>query len=157
MFEHVGLKRLGEYFTKVADLLREGGRFVNHAISRIATNQPARIPPSGFIARFVFPDGELHEVGTVISALQDHGLEVRHVENLRDHYALTLRRWVANLEANWDAAVGQAGQARAKIWRLYMAASAIAFEDNHLHVDQILATKTPHSGVTGIQLRPTWR
>ncbi len=157
MFEHVGLRRLGDYFTQVADLLVAGGRVLNHAISRTATTQPARIAKAGFIGRYVFPDGELHEVGTVVSALQDHGLEVRHVENLREHYALTLRRWVANLEANWDAAVGEAGQARAKIWRLYMAASAIAFEDNHLHIDQVLAVNTPDSGLAGMPLRPAWR
>ena len=92
MFEHVGLRRLGTYFDQVSQLLVPGGRVVNHAISRTGTAQRARLHRAGFLDRYVFPDGELHEVGTVISALQDHGLEVRHMENLREHYALTLRQ-----------------------------------------------------------------
>ena len=76
----------------------------------------------------MFPDGELHEVGKVVSHIQAAGFEVRHVEDLREHYALTLRRWVANLEANWDEAVAEVGEGRARVWRLYMAASAINFE-----------------------------
>ncbi len=156
MFEHVGLRRLGTYFTQVENLLVPGGRVLNHAISRTGSAESTRIHKTGFMERYVFPDGELHEVGNVVSALQDHGLEVRHMENLREHYALTLRRWVANLETNWDAAVVEVGEARAKIWRLYMAASAVGFEDNHIHVDQVLAVKTPSSGASGIPLRPSW-
>ncbi|HIE20988.1 MAG TPA: methyltransferase domain-containing protein, partial [Acidimicrobiia bacterium] len=94
MFEHVGLARLGTYFDQISQLLRPGGRVLNHAISRPSSTEAQRIRRRSFIDRYVFPDGELHEVGTVISALQDRGLEVRHMENLREHYALTLRRWV---------------------------------------------------------------
>lgn len=157
MFEHVGLDRLGTYFDQVSRLLVPGGRVVNHAISRTGTAQRARLHRTGFIDRYVFPDGELHEVGSVISALQDRGLEVRHMENLREHYALTLRQWVANLEANWDAAVAEVGEGRAKVWRLYMAGSAVMFEDNRIHVDQVLAVKTSDSGRNSVPLRPTWR
>jgi cyclopropane-fatty-acyl-phospholipid synthase len=156
MFEHVGLQRLGTYFDQVRDLLVPGGRTVNHSISRARPSQSTRLHRSSFIGRYVFPDGELHEVGSVISALQDHGLEVRHMENLREHYALTLRRWVANLEANWDEAVADAGEGRAKVWRLYMAASAVSFEDNQLHIDQVLAVKTRESGRSSLPLRPGW-
>ncbi|GMQ97693.1 MAG: cyclopropane-fatty-acyl-phospholipid synthase family protein [Acidimicrobiia bacterium] len=156
MFEHVGLARLGTYFDQVAQLLAPGGRIVNHAISRTSTAQRERLHRAGFIDRYVFPDGELHEVGTVVSALQDRGLEVRHMENLREHYALTLRHWVANLEASWESAVAETSQGRAKIWRLYMAGSAVMFEDNQIHVDQVLAVKTPDSGRNSIPLRPAW-
>lgn len=156
MFEHVGLQRLGTYFDQVRELLAPQGRVVNHAISRPAPPQGKRLHRSKFIDRYVFPDGELHEVGSVISALQDHGLEVRHMENLREHYALTLRRWVANLEANWDEAVADAGEGRAKVWRLYMASCAVLFEDNEIHVDQVLAVKTPESGKSSMPLRPDW-
>ena len=156
MFEHVGMDRLGAYFDQVADLLVDGGRVVNHAISRTGTTQRQRLARKGFIDRYVFPDGELHEVGTVISALQDHGLEVRHMENLRDHYALTLRQWVRNLEENWDEAVAETSEGRAKVWRLYMAGSAVMFEDNRIHVDQVLAVKTPDSGRNSVALRPDW-
>jgi cyclopropane-fatty-acyl-phospholipid synthase len=156
MFEHVGLARLGNYFDQVSRLLVSGGRVVNHAISRTGPAQRERLHRAGFLDRYVFPDGELHEVGSVISALQDRGLEVRHMENLREHYALTLRRWVANLEANWDDAVAETSEGRAKVWRLYMAGSAVLFEDNRIHVDQVLAVKTPESGRSSIPLRPEW-
>lgn len=156
MFEHVGLRRLGTYFDQIRALLEPGGRIVNHAISRPDPSQRARMHGAGFIDRYVFPDGELHEVGRVITALQDRGLEVRHMENLREHYALTLRRWVGNLEANWDEAVSDAGEGRARVWRLYMAGSAVMFEENQIHVDQVLAVKTPESGKNSVPLRPVW-
>jgi cyclopropane-fatty-acyl-phospholipid synthase len=156
MFEHVGLKRLGTYFTQVSDLLVPGGRLLNHAISRPAPPQHARLHRSTFIDRYVFPDGELHEVGSVISALQDRGLEVRHMENLREHYGMTLRRWVANLENHWDDAVAEVGEGRARVWRLYMAGCAVMFEDNRIHVDQVLAVNTPQSGASRMPLRPDW-
>jgi cyclopropane-fatty-acyl-phospholipid synthase len=89
---------------------------------------PARIRRRSFIDRYVFPDGELHELDAVVSRMQASGFEMRHVEGLREHYALTLRAWVANLERSWDEAVLEAGEARARIWRLYMAASALNFE-----------------------------
>jgi cyclopropane-fatty-acyl-phospholipid synthase len=157
MFEHVGLARLEQYFATMTNLLAPGGRIVNHAISKAETGRRKIIRRRGFIERYVFPDGELHEVGRIVTALQDAGLEVRHVENLREHYALTLRRWVANLEENWEAVVREAGEARARIWRLYMAASAVNFEDNHLHIDQIVAVRTPPSGRASVPLRPQWR
>lgn len=156
MFEHVGLRRLGVYFSQIEELLKPGGRVVNHAISRPTAQQRSRVSRSGFIGRYVFPDGELHEVGNAISALQDHGLDVRHMENLREHYALTLRHWVANLEANWDRAVAEVGEGRAKVWRMYMAGSAIGFEDNGIHVDQVLAAKPTSTGASGMLLRPDW-
>ena len=157
MFEHVGMDRLGTYFDQVSQLLVAGGRVVNHAISRTGTAQRQRLARSGFTDRYVFPDGELHEVGTVVSALQDRGLEVRHMENLREHYALTLRQWVHNLEDNWDEAVAETSEGRAKVWRLYMAGSAVMFEDNQIHVDQVLAVKTPESGRNSVSLRPDWK
>jgi cyclopropane-fatty-acyl-phospholipid synthase len=87
--------------------------------------------------------------------MQQHGLEVRHLESLREHYALTLRHWVANLEANWDAAVESAGLGRAKVWRLYMAACALNFERGKTQIHQILAVK-PDSGSSHMPLRPDW-
>ena len=156
MFEHVGSQQLGRYFPDVYRLLGPGGRFLNHAISRIGTPQRLRPSRAGFMDRYVFPDGELHEVGTVVSALHDRGFEVRHVENLREHYALTLRHWVTNLEDHWNDAVAMTSLGRAKVWRLYMAASAVNFEDNHMHVDQVLAVKTPKSGRNSMPLRPDW-
>jgi cyclopropane-fatty-acyl-phospholipid synthase len=157
MFEHVGLARLGEYFTRLHALLRPGGRLLNHAIGRPAHQAKGRgrnaTRANAFIDRYVFPDGELHELGTVVSAMQHAGFEVRHVESLREHYALTLRRWVDNLEQSWDEAVDEVGSARARVWRLYLAGSAIAFEGDRTQVHQVLATKTT-GGVSGMPLRP---
>ncbi len=98
MFEHVGLTQLTEYFTRIKDLIVPGGRFLNHGISR--PNGVGTLPKHSFIARYVFPDGELHEVGRVVTAMQEEGLEVRDVESLNEHYAKTLRHWVANLEGS---------------------------------------------------------
>lgn len=156
MFEHVGLARLQEYFDGIRGLLRPGGRLLNHAISRPSPGQRPRIKRAGFIDRYVFPDGELHEVGSVVSAIQRAGLEARHMESLREHYARTLRSWVANLEANWDEAVAEAGEPRAKIWRLYMAGSAVMFEDGRINVNQVLATRAQDDGASGMPLRSDW-
>jgi cyclopropane-fatty-acyl-phospholipid synthase len=159
MFEHVGLRQLGVYFERCHELLPPGGRLLNHAISRPAgttgstADGRARFSRRSFIDRYVFPDGELHEVGAVISAIQHARFEARHMESIREHYALTLRRWVANLESNWDACVADVGRARARIWRLYMAASAIQFEANRTQVHQVLAVK-PDGGNSRLPLRP---
>jgi cyclopropane-fatty-acyl-phospholipid synthase len=154
MFEHVGLSQLAEYFGRLRSLLAPAGRLLNHAISRPA-GMPAAIERNSFVNRYVFPDGELHEVGSVISAMQLAGLEARHMESLREHYALTLRRWVANLERDWERAVELVGGARARIWRLYMAGSAVSFEAGRIGIDQVLAVAADR-GRSGLALRPRW-
>ena len=163
MFEHVGYANLGLYFGRLYSMLRPGGRLLNHGISRPASRRsrggipvtPSRFRRASFIDRYVFPDGELHELGAVISVMQGRGFEVRHVESLREHYALTLRAWVANLEREWDEAVAEAGLARARIWRLYMTASALNFEAGRTQVHQVLAVKAPDGG-SGLPLRPSF-
>jgi cyclopropane-fatty-acyl-phospholipid synthase len=156
MFEHVGRAQLGHYFRRLHELLRPGGRLLNHGISRPPGRGP-RFARRGFVDRYVFPDGELHEVGSVVSTIQQAGLEARHVESLREHYALTLRRWVANLEAGWEEAVAEAGAARARIWRLYMAGSALGFEAGRLQVHQALAVRAD-GGASGMALPPgSWK
>lgn len=154
MFEHVGLANLRLYFERLYGLLPPGGRLLNHGISRPPAKR-ARLARNSFADRYVFPDGELHEIGTVVSAMQGSGFEVRHLESLREHYALTLRAWVANLERNWEAAVGEAGAARARIWRLYMAASAVNFEAGRTQVHQVLGVKAD-DGRSGLPLRPAF-
>jgi cyclopropane-fatty-acyl-phospholipid synthase len=144
MFEHVGRAQLERYFSTLFGLLRPGGRLLNHAISR-AAGRPG-FDKHSFISRYVFPDGELHEVGAVVTAMQSLGFEVRDVESLREHYALTLRHWVANLERSWERAVAGAGPARARIWRLYMAGSALGFEAGRINVHQVLGVKTGPDG-----------
>jgi cyclopropane-fatty-acyl-phospholipid synthase len=155
MFEHVGEAKLAEYFTRLRQLLRPGGRLLNHGITRPDAGE-ARLPPRSFIGRYVFPDGELHEVGKVISVMQENGLEVRHSESLREHYALTLRHWVANLERNWDAAIAETSAARARVWRLYMAGSAVNFAAGRTQIHQVLAVSASADGSSGFPLRPVF-
>jgi cyclopropane-fatty-acyl-phospholipid synthase len=135
---------------------------VNHGISRPAHTRRKdhrRFAPRrlgwGFTDRYVFPDGELHEVGSVVSAMQQAGFEVRHLESLREHYARTLRCWVANLEGHWDDAVRDVGPGRARVWRLYMAAAAVGFEHDDNEVHQILGVATV-DGASGMPLRPSF-
>jgi cyclopropane-fatty-acyl-phospholipid synthase len=154
MFEHVGRARMVEYLERLRALLRPGGRLLNHAISRPHPGRPA-LSRRGFINRYVFPDGELHEVGTVVSDLHRVGLEVRHLESLREHYALTTRAWVRNLEQRWDEAVSRSTVGRARVWRLYLAGSAMNFEANRTQVHQVLAVRT-EAGRSGMPLRPAY-
>ena len=109
-----------------------------------------------FIDRYVFPDGELVGPGTIVSQMHDHGLEVRHLENLREHYAQTLAEWGANLERNWSDAVAEAGLGRARVWRLYLAASRVNFELDRIELHQILGVRSGADGHSGLALRPTW-
>ena len=143
MFEHVGSQRLQDYFGKISSLLGWGGRFLNHAISAIGEGGLAESP---FIDRYVFPDGELHEPASVVAAMQTHGLEVRDLQSLREHYGQTLRIWVANLQNNWAEAVHLVGEARARVWLLYMAGSALGFEQAQMGLHQILGVKTDPGG-----------
>ena len=147
MFEHVGTARTAGYFATLRDLLVPTGRLLNHAISSAGGS---RLGPRTFIGRYVFPDGELIDVGEVALAMERAGFEVRDVESLREHYARTLRCWVANLEARWDDAVALVGRARADIWRLYMAASAIGFEDGGISVHQVLGVLPGPDGTSGM-------
>jgi cyclopropane-fatty-acyl-phospholipid synthase len=152
MFEHVGLSQLATYFSGLSALLQPGGRLLNHGIS-CSPGRRRLLPRRTFMNRYVFPEGELHEAGRVVSQIQAAGLEVRHVESLRGHYALTLRRWVDNLEGSWDEAVAEVGIPRARIWRLYMAGCALGFEAGRLNVHQVLAVR-PNRGRSGMPLQP---
>jgi cyclopropane-fatty-acyl-phospholipid synthase len=154
LLEHVGAANYARYFAFIRDKLREGGRLLNHCITR--PNNVGRVLPGVFIDRYVFPDGELTGSGRIISEAQNAGLEVRHEENLREHYALTLRAWCANLVDNWDACVDQVGVQKARVWGLYMAGSRLGFETNGVQLHQVLAVKVPESGDARFPLRPTW-
>jgi cyclopropane-fatty-acyl-phospholipid synthase len=136
MFEHVGRARLGEYFSRLSRLLRPGGLLLNHGIARLA---PGKRNDKSFISRFVFPDGELHHLGTVVEAVEGTRLEVRDVESLREHYTLTLRRWLANLAARRAEALAEAGPERERVWRVYMTGSALSFARGDISVYQLLA------------------
>jgi cyclopropane-fatty-acyl-phospholipid synthase len=149
MAEHVGAAMLPVYAADLFALLRPTGRLLNHAISR-RPGQPPEFSATSFIDRYVFPDGELVPVATMVEALEGVGFEVRDVEALREHYGLTLRAWVANLERHWDDATRLTSPARARIWRLYMAGSALAFEANRIGVNQVLAVRTGPRGTSAM-------
>jgi cyclopropane-fatty-acyl-phospholipid synthase len=150
MFEHVGRERHAEYFRCAYNALRPGGLFLNHSI---AEQSPGRDPSQNpFIERYVFPDGELVAVSDSLSVAERHGFEVRDVENLREHYARTLRAWVANIERNRREAVAQAGETAFRVWRLYMAASAVSFEAASIGVYQSLLARPDARGSVTIPL-----
>ncbi|MER6538447.1 cyclopropane-fatty-acyl-phospholipid synthase family protein [Streptomyces sp900105755] len=157
MAEHVGAERYLEYAENLYGLLKPGGRLLNHQIARRPQRDESAYDVDEFIDAYVFPDGELAPVGTTVTQLERAGFEVRDVESIREHYARTLRRWVVNLEADWPRAVRMTSPGRARVWRLYMAASALAFEHNRIGVNQVLAVRTPDSGASGLPLRTrTW-
>jgi cyclopropane-fatty-acyl-phospholipid synthase len=141
MVEHVGAAQLPEYFSSLYSQLRPGGRLLNHGICWPRGSRG--MDRNSFMGHFVFPDGELHEVGIVIQAMQAQGFEARDDESLREHYALTLRHWVRNLEEHWDEAVRISSAGRARVWRLYMAGSAMNFEMGNITVHQVLGVR-PH-------------
>ncbi|MGH3313083.1 MAG: class I SAM-dependent methyltransferase, partial [Streptomyces sp.] len=158
MAEHVGKARYRAYADGLYALLKPGGRLLNHQIARRPLRDESTYEVDGFIDAYVFPDGELAPVGQTVGVLEDAGFEVRDVESLREHYALTLRAWVANLESGFRQAGRLASPGRARVWRLYMAASALSFERNRLGVNQVLAVRTPRAGDSGLPLRPReWR
>ncbi|MEW1952411.1 class I SAM-dependent methyltransferase [Terrabacter sp. NPDC080008] len=151
--EHIGVKNYPAYFRFLRERLRDEGRLLNHCITR-PDNRHAGLPSRGFINRYVFPDGELTGSGDIVRVMEDEGFEVRHHENLREHYARTCGAWNANLSKHWDECVELAGLGRARVWGLYLAGSRLAFERNEIQLHQVLASRTSTEGVSGFTLRP---
>ncbi|MCB0870556.1 MAG: class I SAM-dependent methyltransferase [Solirubrobacterales bacterium] len=143
MFEHTG-SDIGNYFQETARLGKPGGLALHHGICRQHSLEES---PNTFITHYVFPDGELHRVARVIAELERSGQELRDVENLREHYALTLRHWVENLAANQERAIAEVGEERERVWRLYMTASFLAFERGDIGVNQIVGVIPEHERV----------
>ena len=153
MFEHVGLANLPRYFAIARRLLRPGGVLLNHGIARAALSP---IRENSFIERYVFPSGRLVTLTEALGAAQSQGLEVRDVENLREHYELTLRGWVEGLRRNADALRKQVSETTYRIWLLYMAGSAAAFRRGDIAVYQVLLSR-PHRGQSRLPLtREDW-
>ncbi len=136
MFEHIGVVNFPRYFDIIKRALRPGGLFLNHGITNDTGWRDT--PITRFINSYVFPDGELARISTVVDAMEQAGFEVIDVEGLRRHYALTLRSWVRGLEANREQAVAQVGEASYRVWRLYMAGSAYYFDEGSINVYQVL-------------------
>jgi cyclopropane-fatty-acyl-phospholipid synthase len=150
--EHIGYANYPAYFAFLKSRLNPTGRLLNHCITRTDTTMRTHYR-NGFINRYIFPDGELVPVGRIVSAIEDQGLEVRHEENLREHYALTLAAWSRNLEEHWDDAVAEVGVGKARVWKLYLAASQMGFARNMIQLHQVLAVVPDEDGRAGVPLR----
>jgi cyclopropane-fatty-acyl-phospholipid synthase len=153
MVEHVGEAKLLDYFFQAWRLLRPGGVFLNHGIAHSAVYR--RSGPS-FIDKYVFPDGDLVPISTMLRDAEKTGFEVRDVESLREHYALTLHHWVKRLEAHAEEARRITDQVTYRIWRLYMAGTAHSFSMGRTNIYQSLLAK-PVRGRTNLPLtREDW-
>jgi cyclopropane-fatty-acyl-phospholipid synthase len=153
--EHIGKAQLPAYFAFLYGKLKPGGRLLNHCITRPNDSDPAR-RAMGFINRYVFPDGELEGPGYLMSAMNEAGFEIRHEENLREHYAMTLAGWCANLDAHWLEAAAEVGEGTARVWRLYMAGSRLGFDRNMVELHQLLGVRLGADSRSGMPLRPDW-
>jgi len=154
MSEHVGEGLLPSYFRTVTALLKPGGVFLNHAIGE--GPRPRRHHGPSFIDKHVFPDSHIPPIAAVLQAAESAGLEVRDVENLREHYALTLRHWVRRLEASHEAAMAYVDEPTYRVWRLYMAGSARGFDRGNLAVYQVLSSKLDGAGRAHLPLTRDW-
>ena len=153
--EYVGATRLEEYARTLYGLLRPGGRAVLHQVSM--RGDDSVVPERSFIDAYVFPGAELLPLGTIVGTFEGSGLEVRDLESFREHHARTLRAWVANLEGAWDLCERQLSPGRARVWHLYLAVSALAFELSRIGVHQLLAVRTHSDGRADVPLtRPEW-
>jgi len=146
MYEHIGLKNIPSYMQKVRSLLTEDGIFLNHAISRRAP-KPALFgrslrPEQKAIAKYIFPGGELDDIGHSINAMERAGFEVHDVEAWREHYARTCRLWCERLTADQDKAIALVGEEKVRIWVAYLAAVSLAFSRGTLRIFQTVATKS---------------
>ena len=159
MFEHVGRARLPTYFSQAYRLTRPGGFFLNHGIVTLSSRpSPLRMVEralsqrTSFIQRYVFPDGELVPPAEVLRFAEAAGFETRDVESLREHYALTLRRWVGRLEQHHDEAVRLVSEQTYRVWRLYMSGSARGFATGRIGIIQALFSKSGESGHSNLPL-----
>ena len=156
MFEHVGAAMLPEYFNKAYRILRPGGAFLNHGIA-VGKEVEGSSRGTSFSQAYVFPDGELEPIHVTLEAAANSHFEVRDVESLREHYALTLRQWISRLEAHHAEALQFVDEPIYRTWRLYMSASAYGFTDGRLNVFQSLLVKPQENGISGLPLtREDW-
>ena len=166
MFEHVGEKMLPEYFAHAYNLLRPGGLLMNHgiaqsAVKRLQTDEVSPAPKASrspnlgdsFMNTYVFPDGETVPINVTLRAAEESGFEVRDVESLREHYVLTLRAWLRNLEANHERALQYVDEATYRVWRLYMSGCAYMFKIGGINIYQSLLVKANNDGSSGLPLR----
>jgi cyclopropane-fatty-acyl-phospholipid synthase len=157
MFEHVGLRNLPVYFGSVQRLLRERGLFLNHGItSSDVKNRAVGLGAGEFIGRYVFPKGELPHLHRVIHDMSEQDFEVHDVECLRPHYAKTLDAWSGNFERRLPEAVAASDERTARIWRIYLAGCAYAFERRWISIYQVLASRQKKPGLAELPLTRDW-
>ena len=135
MVEHVGEERIDLYAERLRGLLGDGGRLLNHGITRLRHTDPEAGP---FTERYVFPDGEPLHLSRVLLALERAGFVTRHVEEFGADYAETLRHWARRLDENLEEAVRLAGEERVRVWRLYLRAAGRGFESGFTSIYQVL-------------------
>ncbi len=147
MFEHVGARKLAGYFQQAYDLLRPGGVFLNHGIAAIGkVGSHLLEQKTSFSANYVFPDGELVNINKTLQVMEKIGFEIRDVESLREHYALTLRHWTRRMEAHEAEALQEVPETTYRIWHLFMAGASYGFATNRQSVYQVLAVKNDENG-----------
>ncbi|WP_431844147.1 class I SAM-dependent methyltransferase [Calidifontibacter indicus] len=154
--EHIGIQNYPSYFSSLYEKLKPGGRLLNHCIT-YASAERHGLTKGGFINRYVFPDGELAPAGALMTQMQLAGFEVRHAEDLREHYARTTREWAKNLSRNWDECVRLSDLGTARIWGLYLSGSSLGFERNNIQLYQMLGQKLDDRGHGDYPLRPDFR
>ncbi len=161
MVEHVGREQLKPYFSTVFRLLQSGGLFLNHGITWVDEPEQgglSRLLPrwdwreGTFMDRYVFPDGDLVSLAMVIAAAEGSGFDIRDVENLREHYAMTLRHWIRRLESSADAIIRLIGERTYRTWRLYMSGCASRFASGRMALDQVLLAKPDPRGQVSLPL-----
>jgi cyclopropane-fatty-acyl-phospholipid synthase len=140
MYEHVGAANYDTYIQKVQSLLRPEGLFLNDGIAKLFSSVRRR---NKFIRHFVFPDGELNPLTSLLQRIDRMGLEIRDVQSLREDYALTLRRWYSNLELAREEAVAEVGEQRVRVWEAYIIGSAQAFAAAEITNYHVLAQRRP--------------
>lgn len=151
--EHIGEANYRDYFRNLKSKLKPGARLLNHSITRF--NDRAKVTyRNSFVNRYIFPDGEITGPAKIVTAATDELLELQHEENLRRHYAQTLRCWSENLQAHWEQAVADVGERKARVWRLYLAASEFGFQTNIIQLHQFLLTNTSPGGFADLPMRP---
>ena len=143
MFEHIGLANHATYFSTIDRLLKPGGIYLHHAITKRMKRdgRTRKSPEYKALVKYIFPGGEVDAIGMTLGSLEAHGFYVHDVENLREHYARTCRLWAERLKARFDEAIAEVGEPKARLWLLYLAGCSIGFERGSAQVFQTVATK----------------
>ncbi|MGJ9421310.1 class I SAM-dependent methyltransferase [Aeromicrobium sp. CF3.5] len=154
MGEHVGDEEYKVFTDAIHRYLRPGGRVLIQQMSR-SNEQPGDRPGGGpFIETYIAPDMHMKPLSKTIGLISTPGLEIRDVQAMREHYPQTVAAWAENLESNWDTAVALVGEEMARVWRLYLVGGSLAFEENRMGVDQILAVKPSDAGTSDMPAEP---